>query len=460
MRGTADGGRRLPGVRMIGSLADAWRERRSEQRAVAAPKVVPEGRLSRSRIAAAVQARLAVRSGVRLDDYLRSRLAKYAARLPVPLEDLPIAVDIEGGEAVFRGKAPARAPARPPSGADPLLAKVLVEREGPYAAREIRDAEAALDALDARAEAARIRIDGISRSVNDALASGALAARPDIEATPEQLGRPPVPPVAPIGLLRGFVAALLVAEAWRFSDPILAASGVAPDGLEAALHGAPLETGLALVLAVGAAATVFAFAGVTVSRAADALDETAAPRRNGLALALALGAALLAAGVAAAASDPGRAAQLALLAAVPFAGALLWRTASGLARVRAGALDAALSWDRERAREAVEHGRHAAVLAAARAELAGIEAEREVARRRVRALHRRAVDAERQAGIAARAEARRLDRLAEALASALELDRYLFIRLAAERTQQVAPRPVRPSRLEAAVATDRLGMAG
>lgn len=445
-------------MRMIDAVAEAWRERCSERRALAAPRAVPEARLDRSRLGAAVQARLAVRAGVRLDDFLRSRLAKYAARLPVTLEDLPIDVEIAGGEAVIRQKAPARGAALRPAPAERALAAALVALEGPYAGRELRDAEAALDALDARAAAARTRIDEASRAYAAAVASGAVVVHPDLEATPEQLGRPPVPSGAPVTALRGFVAALLAAEAWRFAGPVLDLSGIDAGALDAALQVSPVPTALALAFAVGAAAAVFAFAGVALARATDAIDDAAASRRRALLGAAGLLAALAAGGVTAAAAAPERWAHVILLVTVPFAGALLWRWASHLSRIRAAALDAALAWDRERAREAGDRGRHVSLVASAEAELAAIEAERLVARRRLRALHRRAVDAERHAGVAARADARRLDRLCEGLAAALELDRYLYVRLAAERTLGVVERPARAGRLEPAA--ERLGIVG
>lgn len=458
MGGVEGGGRRTV-TGMIEALAEAWKERSAERRALAAPKAVPEGRLSRSRIGAAVEARLAVRAGVRLEDFLRSRLARYAGRLPVALEDLPVTVDIEGGEAVVRARQPVRSAAGARvAPAEAGLARSLVEREGPYAARAIRDAEAALDALDARAAAGRARIDELARAYGTALASGTLAARPDLDATPEQLGRPPVPPGAPIGALRTFVFALLAAEAWQLSGPVLAASGISPGALEEALHASPLPAALGLVFALGAAAAVFAFAAVALSRAADALEDVSAPRRRP---ALALGAlagALAAGGVAAAAVAPRPFTHVLLLVTVPFAGAILWRWAAHLARIRNGALDAALAWDRERAREAIERGRYAEAISAAETELRAVETERAAARRRVRELQRRALDAERQASTLARGEARRLERLAEALASALEQDRYLYLRLAAERAQAALGQPVRERR--PAVATERLGIAG
>jgi hypothetical protein len=443
---------------MFETVAEAWRERWAERRAAAAPKVVPEARLQRSRLGAALEARLAVRAGIRLDDFLRSRLAKYATRLPVTLEDLPIEVEIEGGEAVIRQKPPARASGAPGSALSATSALEAID--GPWAAREIRDAEAALDALDARARDARARIDEASKAFAAAVAAGTVVVHPDLDATPEQLGRPPVPSTAPITALRAFVAVLLLAEAWRFAGPVLELSGIVAAELDVALQVSPVPTALALAFAVGAAAAVFAFAGVALSRATDAIEDAAAPRRRALLGMGGLVAALAAGGVTAAAAAPQRWAHVILLVTVPFAAALLWRWGSHLARVRAGALDAALAWDRERAHEAAGRGRHAGLVAAAEAELARVEAERVLARRRLRALHRRAIDAERRMGVAARAEARRTDRLCEGLAAALELDRYLFVRLASERSRLPIERPVRERRREPAVATERLGIVG
>jgi hypothetical protein len=260
--------------------------------------------------------------------------------------------------------------------------------------------------------------------------------------------------------LRAFVGALALAEAWRFSGPILAAAGIDATGVDAALRAAPLRAGLALAFAVGAAAAVFAFAAVALARAADALDEAPAPRRRTAGALAAGGAAMFAGGIAVAASSDAPWANAALLVAVPFAAALLARWSSALARRHACAVDAALAWDRERAREALERGRRVEALQTAQAELHAVEAERVAARRRVARLQRRAIEAERHAVLATRADARRLDRLSEGVAGALELDRYLFVRLAAERDHAALARPVRSGRLEPAVVAERLGIAG
>jgi hypothetical protein len=445
--------------RAFDAVAEAWRERASEKRARATARLGAEPRVARSRVAAILEARLAVRSGVRLDDFLRHRLAKYAERLPVPLEALPITVDVEGGEAVVRQKPKARAAvlgARPEA---PAFARALVEREGLYAAREIRDAEDALDRLDVRAIAARARLDALEVELAQALASGQLVARPDLDATVEQLGRPPVPPALPVHALRAFVGGLLAAEAWRFSGPILAGSGVAPDGLEGALRTSPLPAALALAFAVATAAAAFTFAGAALARAEETIATATGPARRRLLCAAAAATALVVPAIAIAAAAPDRWAQLALLAAVPLAGAILWRAAAGLSARRATAVDAALGWDRERAREAVERGRREEIRARAAAELHEIEAERSSVRRKVQQLHRVAVAAERSATLAERAEARRLDRLSEGLACALELDRYLYVRLAAGRADPYE-RPARAARLERGVGAEHLGVAG
>jgi len=448
---------RVPAMRKaLEVMAEAWREHVSVRRARMASKLGAEPRVQRSRLGAAVEARLAVRSGVRLDDFLRHRLAKYAARLPLPLEALPVTVDVEGGEAVVRPRPPPRQSPAYPRAEVPGHARALVERDGLYAARELRDADVALDELDARTAAARARLEAVEIQISEALAAGRIVARPDVEATLEQLGRPPVPSPAPILALRAFVAALLAAEGWRFSAPVLAASGLAPDGIEETLRSSPVPAGLALVFALGAAVASFAFAGVAIGRAAQAVSPAAGSARRGLLCVTAAGAALLVPGVAAAAAAPERWAMLALLAAVPFAGAMLWRAADALTARRAGAAETALAWDRERAREALERGRHEEIRARAAADLHAGETERLGARRRLAQLHRAAIAAERSADLGARADARRLDRLSEGLACALELDRYLYIRLAAERLHAPLERPARAARLEHAVATDRL----
>src|SRR5690242_19355051 len=76
--------------RVLESAGEAWRRRAAARAAARSSRPVPEARVARSRIEVAVDARLAVRAGVRLEDFLRHRLARYASRLAVSLEELPV----------------------------------------------------------------------------------------------------------------------------------------------------------------------------------------------------------------------------------------------------------------------------------------------------------------------------------------------------------------------------------
>jgi hypothetical protein len=438
------------------------RQRRAARAAARVPRPPPELRLRRSRLEVALDARLAVRAGVRLEDFLRHRFARYAGRLPIPLEDLPVVIDVEGSDPVVRARAPAKpsltgayAPSAAREDEATALLRRLAEREGPNAAAELRDAATAVEALGARVDAARARADALARALADDLAAGKVPAPPAVHATAEQLGRPPVPSPLPAAALRLLVVLFAAAEAWFFSAPILAAQGLSPDALSAPSAAAALS----LLFALGLSAAAFAFAAAALARARELVELSEAGRRRRLVAAAAFAAAALAAAVAALAAAPGAAGERALLAAVPFAGALLLRAASALAAGRETAAAAALAWDRALAADLAERARRTGIVEAARAELASLEEEREGARRRLRLLEKRAVEADRLATARARAEARRLEKLAESLAGALEEDRYVFVRLASSAAHDALARPARP-RLEPAVEPSRFGMAG
>lgn len=452
--------------RLLERLASAWRRRATAPRGQRLPASIPEPRLGRSHLGAALQARSAVRSEVRLDDFLRHRLARYAARLPVPLEALPVTIDIEGGEAVVRGRArPASAASLGASfgarSSEPAWLRALLEREGAGAVAEIRDAEAAVEALGARAAEAQAQVEQVSRALADDLAEGRISAPVEIEATAEQYGRPPVPQPWGALLLRGFALALLAAEAWRLARPVLAGVGLSIEDLPGALQRAPVSTGLALAFALGAAGAVFSLLAVAVRRAAELAAERQGRGRRALVAVSALAAAGLAAAVAGVGAAPAPFAEAVLLVAVPLAAVLALRHAARRTELRDAAEAEALAWDRERTRELVERGRRAGVVLEAERALRRIEAERAEARRHLRALETRAVEAYQAAETSARAEATRLERLSEALVGALELDRYAYLCHAAGReTPAPALRRDRPVRLEPAAATDRLGVVG
>lgn len=419
------------------------------------PRLEP---VRRSWIAAYWQARIAVRAGMGLDDFLRSRLARYLAVLPVPSARLPVAVDVDDGKISVRPSAEAAPPSG--GGADGWIAP-LVALEGPAVRQEVGELEVRLAMLDGQIESARHRTAELAHRLAADVAAGIVTGPAEVNATAEQLGRAPVRGAAPRTLALGFAAAALAAETWQVAQPLLRGAGLDPSALRAeALH-RPLELGFAAIFALGVAAGLFALAhgGVAAALAlfqGDVDDR----RRRWLALAT-LGAASMASlvAVAVAALPRGDAAQpplealVLLLVAVPLASALVLRAARRSDEQRREELAAALAWDRERARALAERGRRLEELAWAEEEEGALERQRESARRRLRELNARAVAAARIAAEADRLERTALSRLAHSLVGALELDRYEFVRqasargaheLVSSRRKRMAPDP-RPS---------------
>jgi hypothetical protein len=422
------------------------RRRRLEARRIAREAQGHHAAIGRSWIEAELAARLAARAGLRAEDFLRARLARYAAALPMPLEALGVDVRMENGEPVVRAR---------------VKVTLTGERAAPWAPapheqRELDHARAEVRTLGERASAARERVDALQRSVADDLASGKLAANPELlEASPEQRGRPPVPPGWPQAFLNASAAALLGAAALRMSAPAMALAGLSADELGYAFRTAPLPAGAALLFGLAAAVSVFAFLHVAAERGLELLRGASTTRRPAV-LALAGGAAVaLSSAVALAAVRPGQLVTPLLLVVVPLGAVFLVRQSRALAAGRAEALAAALEWDRSQARNAGERARRGEGIARAEAMLAAAVRELALAEERLRALEERtAEDARTAAALAVRAE-RRTERLAESLAAALELDRYAFLRRAAaiglSPATGVRPFRSRPSPLDPGV---------
>lgn len=409
-----------------------------------------QGTFRRTWIEAEVAARLAVRSGVRVDDFLRARVARYAAALPVPLDDLGVDVNIENGELVVRAR-----PTRQASGA----ANPAPVAELPP---EIQAARAQVSLLNERVNAARARVDALARQVADDLATGKLPAAPgQVDASLEQCGRPPVPLAAPALLLRALSLALLASAAYRMASPALALAGISTEDLASALSRDPISALAGVLFGMGGAVSVYAFLNVAVERWQDLITAASAGRKP-IVLTLAGGAAVaLSAAVALAAINPGLMAGPLLLVCVPLAAVLLLRQASRLEGERRLAAAAALEWDRARAREAGERNRRAEAVAGAEAALAAAVRDHGEAEERLRALEKRSVEEARLTELIAADSARRVERLAEALAASLELDRYAFLRRAAVvAREEGAIRPIRsrPSAVDRSV--DGLEAAG
>jgi hypothetical protein len=398
--------------------------------------------VGRSALAAAWQARDAVRAGMTLDDFLRSRLARYVAALSVPSASLPLSASIDDGQIVVRPADVARA-ATPPDGGGQAWIAPLVAAEGPSVREEATTLEARLATIDEEVEAARRRAEEISRRFSADVAAGLVAAPSEVEATAEQLGRPPVRSTTARTALAGVVTAAAAAETWQIAVPLLAGAGIAPGALEAEMARRPGEVVSVLLFALGVAAALFALArGGLAAAGALARGEGDPPRRRWLA-ATGTGAAALAALVATAvaalpraASERGAAggASLALLLlAVPVGAALLIATVRRWDEARAAEQAAALAWDRERARALGERARRLEELEWADEERQGLERQREAARRRLRELNARAIVVGRVAAEQAERERAALARVAQGLVAALELDRYQFVRQATAR---------------------------
>lgn len=433
-------------ARQVVGWLEARRRRRRLSRA--AQRVGPAP-FRRTWAEAEVAARTAVRSCVRIDDFLRARVARYAAALPVPLHELGIAVAVEAGEPVISARATRPSPPPP-------------EGEAIATALELQAARVEVAAAAERATAARSRVDGLARALADELASGSLPAATDrIEASPEQRGRPPVPHPAPQLLLRGASFALLASAAYRMAGPALAVAGLSTDDLADSFARQPLAAAAGILFGTGAGLSVCAFLNVAVERWQDLLS-SASPRRRPLVLAAAgTSAALLSAAVAAAAARPGPMAGPLLLVCVSLAAVLLLRQAACLEARHARLAAAALEWDRARVREADERARRVEGVERAEAALAAALREHALLERRLRALERGSAEDARRAELASAESARGIERLAEALAAALELDRYAFVRRTAAQARAGAIRPIRtrPAAVERGVG-DQLEAAG
>jgi hypothetical protein len=403
----------------------------------------------RSWLAALWQARISVRAGVLLDDFLRSRLARYLAALPVPQGRLPVAVSVDDGQLMVRPADPQPAPEAPPGDHGEPWLEPLVAVEGPAVRQEVAELEIRLSVLDGELNAARRRRDDLSRRLAADVAAGIVAEPEAVEATAEQMGRPPVRSATAHQAVLAFVAATLLATAWQVALPLLRAAALDPTALRAALDARPAEVAFVAVFALGVAAGLFALADAALAAATRLVTGDDDARRRRYLAAGAGGAAVLPVllGAALSALPPGpgatpRWAFVLLLVALPLGAALLLRLARADAERRAAEAAQALAWDRERARALADRSRRLEELDWAAAEAADLEAEREGARRRLLDVNARAVEEAHLAAEAAERERADLSRLAQSLVAALELDRHEFIRQASARgaADLVAPR--------------------
>ncbi len=383
------------------------------------------------------QARSAVLARTTLDEYLRSRLARYLLHLAVPRSQLPVRIEVVGGEilAVRRHDPPP-----PPASADAdAWAAPLVALEGTSVLREAPELRARIASLENGGAAARRRVDELSRQLAEDMAAGRLPPDPRPEDGPEQLGRPPVrSPGRQLGMVAVAVAAVL-AEAWAIAVPALSAAGHYPIVLDGELGTDTLQAALTCTFALGLALGLLALALVSL-RSAEAFGRAvAAPRqRRGRGAALLAGMAAAWAAAAAATIPAPRsglppASHALLLLSVTAGAALMLRRAGRERDERSAELTAALVWDRDRARALGERARRLEELTWAEAALREIGRLQRRAWARMDELVERSAAAARILAQAEQTERADRARLAQSLRAALERDRYEFLRQATVR---------------------------
>jgi hypothetical protein len=390
-------------------------------------------------------ARLAVRAGIPVDDFLQHRLAQRLTALPIPPSRLPLTITVEEHGAVLT------VAHQTPTRRAPWLDSFLRAEGSAALAPEVQLAQADVARLAARLDAQRKRVDELGRELEDSTRGQELADPADA-AQAQQMGRPQVPP--PIGLgLQLLGLALLLAETWQLAVPCLEAAGIHTLDLAGELHRNPVGLVLGGLFALGASASLFLFAHLALRRGRDLFGEQPARRRLGTglavtgALALAVSMAWSVAGMRPGASRPvdleyARVTLFLIALAIPLTTAWLMQLARQMNDERAEALDGARAWDREHYRSFAELSRRAAVLGEEERRLMRLELERLAAIRRLRALQQRIVRAERMAADAADEEEQDLLRLGQAIAASLELDRYEYLRQAAARGLRVEHRPL------------------
>jgi hypothetical protein len=414
-------------------------------------------------------ARMALRAGIPARDFLQHRLTQHLASLPVASARLPMSFSIDEDGAI------ACRPAESPPARAPWLDSFLRAEGSAALGPEIQLGQADVARLAARIEAQRRRVDEMNRELEETARATELAD-PDDDAQAARMGRPPVP--LPLGLmLQLFALALLVAETWQLAVPCLEASGIRTRDLAGELHRNPAGVVLGSVFALGASVSLFVLAHLALRRCLDLFEGQAEASRRMWRAAVSLGASSLAAAVtwsiagvrpgAQRAADAGatRLALFLVALAIPITTAWLLRLARRQQERREEALALARTWDQEHYRTLVAVTRRAAALAEEEKRLAGLEAERAGALRRLRTLQQRVAAVERLGADAREAEAEDLAGLAQSIGASLELDRYEYLRQAAARGVTVqrpkvpAPMPT-PVRETVGEGERNLGLAG
>ncbi len=407
------------------------------------------GVVHRSRLGAWWEARSAVGAGVRLEEFLRWRLARYLGLLPVAAAELPAALAMEDG--LQHDAAPSLlAACLAEAGVDRL--RVRTDSEVALAKQDIASAEAELARIQVRLDAQAALLETCGRNLEAAVADGSAAIRAAEWATPEQLGRPHVPRPWPLVFCCALAGSLVVAEVLQLTVPFLRMSGLEPE-LARELAARPFETASCLLLSLGATAVLLVLSHFTLRQGSELISTA---ERRGSSWRAGAAAGVGGAAVLALSSTSSSATFAVLGLLMPFAAVWLLDCAERLAAARVPILEKARAWDQEFRIAIAERVRHEELLERAREERDRLARERDAVQAELTLALRRELEAERGYAATSSAERSRLSRLANSLNAALERDRYAFIHEAARggarELVEASPRWASPS-IEPAMAT-------
>jgi len=427
-------------------------ETRLGRRALPAPPMPRQPRLRpprRSVVSSWWAARLAVRAGIRLEDFLQHRLARRLADLPVPPTRLPLAIAIDAGGGIACRPVPGRA-------RGVAWLRSFLRANGPAAlAPEIHVARAEATELAAGIDTQRRRVEESAGELEKAIA-GREVIDPRDEAQARQAGCPPKP--LPAGsCLVALAAVLLLAQVWQLAVPFLEAAGIRTRDLGAELAHHPLGVAAGVSIAASVLVGLVLLADLVLREGLALFAALPGPRqrvwRSAVFASFAAVAAALAWSVSGmmpgsrwpAGMDYQRISLVLTILTVPVAVAFLLRLARRLDKARELAIAIRRAWDRQHLRSFREAMRLQAALAEQERRLATLEGQRAAVLQRQRRLQGWAAAARRRAGEAIEAEELALAKVAHGIVAALELDRYEYLRRAGSCPRLAEPLPPVPA---------------
>jgi hypothetical protein len=428
--------------------------------------------IRRTRLGSWLDARKAVKCGVHLEDYLFYRLRSYLRKLPQNAHPLPAIVSVDGGKISVEHNPhandhPLARLIDDPAGVsidaqDPQEALVRWLRathaaEGQMIARELGESEEEYGRLNASFLEANEGLTEISRGQQEEIREGQSFAPKTLARRKEERGRPPL---GTPWMLLGCAAATamgLACEAYQFALPYYDMMGIDSTNLAAEWERNPTGVLAGAGFAVGASGALFALYHwlfeLAHSLYRDAEISWRTITKGGWALALAglLGATAycigdLRHGTGASSSsflsalrdqvaqgDSSTTVFVLLTALIPMAVAWSWHKAKPEIERRRQIRACQREWELEENKRLEVGERREEIVRQIRQERDLLDRMRATAREKIRELARRAQDAEQRLRDKIETERRFSIAFASALVSALEQDRFYFVREAWRR---------------------------